>query len=288
MRFLNAAPPETSPRQRRLRRAWWRRHRARLGIAALVVTALAASVLGLYAQYQSGHIERGIAGIEYRLIDLSRRHGLVLDEIIVVGRQRTDAETLLSTLAVKRGAPMFALQLEQMQNQVQQLPWIKSARLERRLPHTLYIQLVEREPMARWQQKGKLRLVDGKGKIINGQELSQFSHLPLIVGGDAPKNAPGLFELLQIDPVLAGRVRAATWVGGRRWDLHLDNNVLVRLPATNLAEAWAQFAQLVRQEGLLEKDIIAVDLRIPERLYLELPREVVPVPNPRGRKETST
>src|SRR5690606_35812695 len=94
--------------------------------------------------------------------------------------------------------------------------------------------------------------------------------LPIIVGATAPQNAPALFAILATEPELSKRVRAATWVDDRRWTLRLDNGVDVHLPADRPQAAWARLARLDREQQILARDIVAIDLRLDDRLIVEL------------------
>jgi cell division protein FtsQ len=64
---------------------------------------------------------------------------------------------------------------------------------------------------------------------------------------------------------------AAVLVGGRRWDLHLDQGVTVKLPENHVREALAQLVKLDREKQLLARDVIVVDLRLPDRVTVRLP-----------------
>jgi cell division protein FtsQ len=75
------------------------------------------------------------------------------------------------------------------------------------------------------------------------------------------------------EPALSARVKAAVRVGDRRWDLHFDNGSTVRLPESGADGAWHRLAKLERQEGLLERDIVSVDMRLGDRMTVRLTPE---------------
>ena len=57
-------------------------------------------------------------------------------------------------------------------------------------------------------------------------------------------------------------------VGGRRWNLRFAGGIDVRLPEENAAQAWARLAELERKQRLLGRDVIVVDMRLPDRLVV--------------------
>ena len=70
---------------------------------------------------------------------------------------------------------------------------------------------------------------------------------------------------------------AATWVGGRRWNVHLDNQTEVLLPERNALGAWRLLAEKARDDALLERAVTVIDLRfLPERLRLQLDPAALP------------
>ena len=64
-------------------------------------------------------------------------------------------------------------------------------------------------------------------------------------------------------------------IGERRWDLHLDNGIMVKLPEDHVDAALAELVELERQDGLLGRDISAVDMRFADRLVVQLTPEAM-------------
>jgi cell division protein FtsQ len=147
---------------------------------------------------------------------------------------------------------------------------VRSATIERRLPGTLFVRLVERRPLAVWQHGGIQQLIDREGAVIAVEDLSRFARLPIVVGDDAAPNAAALIDALASEPELAARVTAAVRVGGRRWNLRIDDVIDVLLPEEGAAGAWSRLAELERANALLKRDVQTVDLRLPDRLVLRV------------------
>jgi cell division protein FtsQ len=205
-----------------------------------------------------------------RAIAVSAALGLVVTDIDVEGRQTTDTATIMRALAAERGTPILAVSPSRAKQQLESLPWVRSAAIERRLPHTLFVRLVERHPLAVWQHGGKQELIDRRGEVIAVKDLSPFARLPTVVGDDAAAHAAKLLETLGSDPELAARVTAAVRVDDRRWNLRIDNAIDVLLPEENPAAAWARLCQLERSSKLLKRDLHTVDMRLPDRLVLRV------------------
>lgn len=235
---------------------------------------------GLYGGYQFSRSSLGEAALQYatdRMLDGSARLGLVVTDIKVEGRETTDRETILAALGAGPGTPILAMNPRRAKGQLETLPWVRSAVVERRLPDTLYVRLVERKPLALWQHSGKLELIDHEGAVIPVTRLDRFAKLPLVVGEGAASHAAELLDMLATEPDLASRVSAAIRVGDRRWNLRIDNAIDVLLPTETPANAWAQLARLERSSAILKRDVQTVDVRLPDRLVLRV--------NPEAQKE---
>lgn len=196
--------------------------------------------------------------------------GLRVQDVLVEGRVRSGTETILSSLQTRRGEAILAFDAEAARQRLEALPWIESAIVERRLPDTVYARLQERSPYALWQNGGRFHLVDSKGVIILTDPGAEFAQLPVIVGEGAPQRAEEILLLLEGEPELKPLVTAAVRVGDRRWNLHLASGIDVRLPEENPAVALGVLADLHRQQKLLDRDIVAVDLRQSDRMIVQL------------------
>ena len=196
--------------------------------------------------------------------------GLVVTDIEVEGRETTDAATIMAALQADRGTPILAVSPSRAKTQLESLAWVRSAAIERRLPGTLWVRLVERHPLAVWQHGGTQELIDREGEVIPVRDLSRFARVPTVVGEDAARHAAKLIDMLAHEPELAARVSAAIRVDGRRWNLRIDNAIDVLLPEENPAAAWTHLATLERDSSLLKRDLQAVDLRLPDRVVLRV------------------
>lgn len=205
-----------------------------------------------------------------QLLSWSGSKGFAVDDIFVEGRVKTPRDELLSALGVKRGDAIFAIDLTDARRRIEAIPWVRSAVVERRLPNQIHLLITERSPIALWQNKGRYFLVDRDGQIV-GDQVDDYPDLPLTVGEGAPDHVAALLALLQSEPTLQGRVKAAAWVGDRRWNVTIDRTsggIEVRLPEEAALSAWHDLARLEGEQQLLERQISVVDMRQADRLVL--------------------
>ncbi len=205
------------------------------------------------------------------------RAGFVVQDILVEGRQQTSAKEILTAMGVRQGDSIFKFTPASVRQRLERLPWIQSATVQRRLPNSIYVRLVERRPVVLWQNKSKLYLVDHDGSVIENFDPKEFSHLLVVVGKEAPRRIPRLLAELDKVPEIKQRVTAAILVAGRRWDLMIDKKLKVKLPETDIAKALHHLAQLDQLRQLRGKHIETIDIRLPDRSFVYVsPQGVAP------------
>lgn len=152
--------------------------------------------------------------------------------------------------------------------------WVKDARVSRRLPDTLVIDIVERTPAAMWQDRQRLALIDSEGVVLEAVRIDQMPDLPLLIGPEANRKARDLGALLADVPTLRAQLASATWVGRRRWDLAFTSGETVALPEGHgpAKAALARFADMDSSTGLLGRGLVRFDLRVPGKMVVRLPR----------------
>lgn len=200
--------------------------------------------------------------------------GLRLNEIFVSGRKKTSLKEIEDCLQAERGMALTAIDLNAARDAIRRLPWVKTVKIERRLPHVISVNIIERKAIAVYQKNKIYRPVDEEGQIIE-TTVRRLDGLILLVGEEAPENAPDLLAFLKEEPDLFPRVKSAERIGKRRWNVRLDDiekGILVRLPETDPAAEWSRLARLNNSQKLLERDITMVDLRQPDKLIVRAPK----------------
>ena len=215
-------------------------------------------------------------GVRAGFVSATAGAGMTVQQIESSGTERASAEAIHAALSVEIGTPIFEVDLAAARDRVQAIGWVDRATVERRLPSTLHVQIVERAPVALWQRNQRLVMVDRAGAEITGDSVSQFAHLPIIVGDGALRQMPTLLDAMAADPVLSQRVQAAIWIGGRRWTLQFDNGLEAKLPESEIGAAWARLVREIGDHRLFEEPIAVVDLRLPDRTILRARPPVLP------------
>jgi len=265
--WFSGKKPASSLRGQPRRRVvpMWRRRGALIVFTFLMLAAVAG---GAVWTWNNGMIGRTADQAKWNLIAFSGKLGFTVEDVLVVGRSQTTRDELVKAVRLARGAPILAYDLDEARARIEVLPWVASASVERMLPDTILLSVVERQPMALWQSKGRFSLIDRSGKVILDQSIERFTDLLVVVGKDAPQNAAALLDILQTQPHLMDLARSAVRVGERRWNVRLKGDIDVRLPAEKAAAAWSRLAEYENRHGILSRDVKVLDLRLPDRLIV--------------------
>ncbi len=243
------------------------------GLFAVGVIGVALVALEVPATVGTGLGEAmGDAGFRVRSVD-------------VTGVQRMDSRPVFQIALDQKSMAMPLVDVATIRQKLLRYGWVKDARVSRRLPDTLVIDIVEREPAALWQDKTRLSLIDAEGVVLDRVKVSDMPDLPLLVGPGANAHSDTLNLLLAEVPTLKPQLESAAWVGGRRWDLNFQSGETVVLPEGDAEAkmALAKFARLDKSAGLLGRGIKRFDLRIPGKMIVRLPQ----VPDSAAAKQES-
>ncbi len=199
--------------------------------------------------------------------------GLKVDEVQIDGLKRMDRMTVYGAALDQDSRAMPLVDLALVRERLLKFPWVEDARVSRRLPNTLRIFIVERVPGAIWQNRGQLMLVDPNGVPLEPVSRDAMPDLPLVIGDGANAQEPARRALMAAAPALKPLVKAATWIGNRRWDLTFDTGERLQLPEgeAEAAEALRKFATLDGEQRLLGKGSIRFDMRVPGNMVVQRP-----------------
>ena len=203
--------------------------------------------------------------------------GFEVQKVEVRGVERMDELPVYNIALGQVDRSMLSLDLPKVRDEMLKLGWVKDARISRRLPDTLVVDIVERDPVAVWQHDGQLHLIDVQGVVLQSVSTDAMPDLPLVVGPDANRQTAGLNKLMENAPALKPMLAGATWVGNRRWDLRFQSGETLSLPEGDKTSATAlvNFARMDGVNRLLGRGIVKFDMRDPDRFILRLPQNQV-------------
>jgi cell division protein FtsQ len=234
--------------------------------AATIATAVVLGSFSLYGAYVGGHFPALVQSI-------TARTGFALDQVRVSGHHETSEIDILGQLELDGWTSLIGFDAEKARQRIAELPWVQSVAVRKVYPDEIEIRIGERKPFAIWQHGRELAIVEENGNVIAPFSSERHAMLPLVIGLGAAEKASEFIGKVKSYPELASRIKGYIRIGERRWDLRLENGVTIKLPESGEVEAIEGILAMDKESGVLSRDIAAVDMRLNDRLVIQLTPE---------------
>src|ERR1700689_420552 len=239
----------------------------RAGVAATVLMLLGSAVFGIV---RGGHLDELTSALSDTRNAIANSAGFRITAIAINGRKQLTQDEVLAIGGVNGRSSLLFLDAAAVRDRLKANPWIADATVLKLYPGQLQIDISERSAFALWQQDGRLSVISDDGAVLEPYVSHRFISLPLVVGTGAETRAKDFLALLARYPQVKSVTRAAIFVGERRWNLRLKDGLEIRLPENDVGNALAALSKLDKDEKLFSRDIVAVDMRLPDRLTVQL------------------
>jgi cell division protein FtsQ len=198
--------------------------------------------------------------------------GFSVKRVEIKGLEHMERLPVYAVALDQQSSAMPLVDLAGTRARIMQFGWVREARVTRRLPDTLVVDIVERKPAAIWQHNQQLALIDIEGVVLEPVKVEAMPDLPIVIGPEANRHAGDLARLIATAPQLKPMMAGATWVGGRRWDIRFQSGETLLLPEGEDAaqRALATFTRIDQDTGLLGKNFVRFDMRIRGKLIAKL------------------
>jgi cell division protein FtsQ len=199
--------------------------------------------------------------------------GFRITSIALAGERRLTRDDILASAGITGRSSLLFLDAGEVRARLKANPWIAEATVLKLYPGRLHIALTERDAFALWQRDGKVAVIADDGTVVEPAASEPFAKLPLVVGVGADTRAKGFLAMLDQYPLIREQLQAAVLVAERRWNVMLKNGIDVRLPETGMEQALEMLLKLDHDDKMLTRDITAIDLRLADRVTVQLSDE---------------
>jgi cell division protein FtsQ len=244
----------------------------RRGLARTACILALGLALG-YGLWRGGNAERIGEALRIAGDAAANAGGFRIATVALSGTTQVTREEILALAGVTGRSSLLFLNVEAARRKLKTNPWIGDATVLKLYPDRLQIGIKERRPFALWQVDRRVAVIADDGTVLEPYVARRFVGLPFVVGRGAQFRARDLVALLGRVPSIREEVLVSVLVAQRRWNLHLKNGVEVRLPEEGAEAALARLLRLDQEKQLLSRDIVAVDLRLPDRVAVRLSEE---------------
>jgi len=239
----------------------------RAGLAATVLLLASATFYGIV---KGGHLDDFVTAVSDTRNAIANSAGFRITTVAINGRRQLSQDEVLAIGGINGRSSLLFLDAAAVRDRLKANPWIVDATVIKYYPGSLQIDIVERSAFALWQQNGKLSVIAEDGAVLEPYLTRRFVSLPLVVGAGAETHARDFLALLAHYPQVNAVTRAAIYVGERRWNLRTKDGLDIRLPENDVGNALATLSRLDQEDHLFSRDIVAIDMRLFDRLTVQL------------------
>src|ERR1700682_1605451 len=239
----------------------------RTGVMLTVLMLLGSACCGIV---KGGHVDELTQALSDTRNAIANSAGFRITTVAINGRKQLSQDEVLAIGGVNGRSSLLFLDAATVRDKLKTNPWIGEATVLKLYPGQLRIDIVERSPFALWQQDGRLSVIADDGAVLEPYVSRRFLSLPLVVGKGAETRARDFLALLARYPQVRAAAKAALFVGEGRLNLRLKDCLDIRLPENDVGNALAALSKLDKEDRLFSRDIVAVDMRLPDRLTLQL------------------
>ena len=198
-------------------------------------------------------------------------YGFYLQNIYITGNNNLQKEDILSIINDKEYKTIFDINLFKIRNNLLLNEWIETVKIERTLPSSIKIQIIEKKPVAIWQTKLGNKLITKDGSIISNANITAFKNsLPIIIGKGANKDAFLILQILKKNPDLYNNVWSISYINKRRWNVHLNQGLIVLLPRIKIYDAWTKIGFLQKKYKILDIGLTEIDMRNKNQIFAKI------------------
>lgn len=186
--------------------------------------------------------------------------------------QRVDKIKVSEIIQEYLGRSIFLIPLNIISNKIHEMKWVKRINLTTNLKNKIIIEIIEFEPIGIYAFNDNFFYFSDKGKIIDQLYIKDNKNLIVFYGNQSHKKAYNFLNIVNnIKKNNLPKIINAYFINNRRWNIKLDNDLMLYLPENNIENSLSNYAKLIHK---LEKSEIAsiksIDLRNNNKAIINL------------------
>lgn len=197
-------------------------------------------------------------------------HTVPVQSIEIINASPLVKERIFDSIQALRNYPVLAIKLTKLQEIIKQMPWVADVIVHRKLTGSLMIKVLEINPYFIWlNDDGMYRIINSEKEVVkNTKPFSVDDFIIIEKGQNALDNSDIIRFIIYYDPQLLKQIYKLVF-NGYRWDIHLRNGIIIKLPEENLDIAYKNFVELNKQHNILDKHIKYVDITTENKLFIK-------------------
>ena len=230
---------------------------------SILLFILALSSLYFFSKSNKNYLTNQLKPLDQFLIS----NGFKIKNILISGTHNLSQDYLRNIINTQNHINILNVNLNTIYNKIIQNSWVEETYVERILPDTIKIKVLEKKPIAIWQNQKGNKLITVNGDVISHANVNKFKNsFPIIKGEKSKENISTILRILETNKNFAKNIWSLTFINQRRWDLHFNQGLIVRLPSQDVIKAWQKIIKLQTNYNILNLRLTEIDLRNPEQI----------------------
>ena len=202
---------------------------------------------------------------------------LSIRKILVNGAQDSLRKEIITLVENAANKGFSALKAQTLREKIEEIKKVKKAFVKLSTDGIVIVNVIERKEAIVFFNNDLYEVLDSNGVILTiNQNYEGLSSFPLLVGKNGSKNIPELIALVNEIGSYESEVLYYEWVGERRWDIHMKNDLVFKLPENNLSKGLEVMRMFLNETNRPLKPIVSVDLRNIDKPIIKF-KQVPPV-----------
>ncbi|WPX96068.1 cell division protein FtsQ/DivIB [Candidatus Bandiella euplotis] len=195
-------------------------------------------------------------------------------EIQVIGNHLLTTANILEIVNIKKGDTLYKQSAQNVRDKLLSENEIKDVSVQINYSGVIKIAVEEREPFAIWWHNNTPWLIDKDGKkILQIYDKQGYNDLIIIFGKNI-EDKLNVFLNIVSAWTLYREIITMHYIGNRRWDIYLNNNIVIKLPEQNIGAALEYAGKLLGNTRYKNK-VDIIDLRLyPKKIFLKIKDKV--------------
>ena len=187
---------------------------------------------------------------------------LSINRIVIKGAQESLKKEIVMLIENAAAEQFSALKAQSLREKIRDIKKVKKAFVKFSTDGLVIVEVVERKEAAVFLNDSVYEVLDKNGVLLStNSDYEGLSSYPLLIGKSGSKNIPDLLSLAKEIGSYKSEVMYYEWVGERRWDIHMKNNLVFKLPENNLSGGVELMRFFLNGMNKYLKPIVSVDLR---------------------------
>ena len=201
--------------------------------------------------------------------EYSNKYNYNLNKIEVIGLENLNKDEILIFFNKFQNNSIFLLPVKEISNEIKKNKWIKEVNIRNDYKNTLKVNIKEEIPIGIYENNNQ-KILFSKNLVILEilGKNHDYKNLISFYGENSIINSKNL--IFKLDQDINQMIKSAIFIKNRRWNIILENKIILKLPEKNLEEAIENYKKIYSNLSNKDlKDIENIDLRIPNQAIIK-------------------